>query len=149
MTPQAAVAKQLDLTKQAKLSTFGQSENYESKTVIFMGVILALLIRKGLVFINGLVSRRAVFRTHATASLGLMWAERQDKPRGLLGKNRLGPSEENSLVNSKDGPGRDGQWKQKHEQKQERLVWLWASLSGAHAWGAPCDKVKRGGAART
>lgn len=46
---QAALAKQLDLTKQAKLSIFGQSENYKGKKIIFMGVILALLIRKELV----------------------------------------------------------------------------------------------------
>ena len=45
--PQAAIAKQLDLTKQAKLSIFGQSENYKSRK-IFMGVILTPLLRKGL-----------------------------------------------------------------------------------------------------
>jgi hypothetical protein len=48
MMPQAAIAKQLDLTKQAKLSIFGQSENYKSRKIIFMGVILTPLLRKGL-----------------------------------------------------------------------------------------------------
>lgn len=42
-TPQAAIAKQLELANKTKLSLFGQHENYESRKIIFMSVIRTLL----------------------------------------------------------------------------------------------------------
>lgn len=43
-TPQAAIAKQLELANKAKPSLFGRCENSKGRKIIFMSIIRALLI---------------------------------------------------------------------------------------------------------